>query len=60
MLLTAWATLTSIRLPDMEEPFLDLGDYNFIFVPVMIGILGNLVLMGVGLAVSLLGRLSAK
>ena len=34
----------------MEEPFLDLGDYNFIFVPVMIGILGNLVLMGVGLA----------
>ena len=37
-----------------------IGDYNFIFVPVMIGILGNLVLMGVGLAVSLLGRLSAK
>ena len=60
VLLTGWATLTRIRLPKMEEPFLNLGSYNYTWVPVLIGILANLALVGVGLAVSLLAGRTQK
>ncbi len=60
VLLTGWATLTRIRLPEMEAPFLNLGPYNYTWVPVLIGILANLALVGVGLAVSLLGGSTRK
>lgn len=60
VLLTAWATLTRIRLPDMENPFLNLGAYNFTWTPVLIGILGNLAVLCVGLVVSLVDWDSKK
>ena len=56
VLFTAWATLTSIRLPNMESPLLDLGSCNYTGVPLLIGILGHVVLVSLGLATSFLTK----
>ena len=56
VLFTAWATLTRIRLPNMENPLLDLGFCNYTGVPLLIGILGHVVLVSLGLAASFLLR----
>jgi len=50
---TAWATLTSVALPAMEKPLLDLGSWNYTLEPYLIGILSHLILFGLGYAVSL-------
>ena len=48
LLFTTWATLTSGK-----DPTWNLGSYNFKLHPVMIGVLGHLILLGVGYAASL-------
>ena len=53
---TAWATLTSVTLPAMEGPLLDLGAWNYPYEPYLIGILNHLLLFGVGYLVSLFSR----
>ena len=50
---TAWATLTSVALPAMDGPLLDLGSWNYPYEPYLIGILNHLLLFGVGYGVSL-------
>lgn len=53
VLFTAWATMTSLRLPSMEGPVLDLGALNWAFETSLIGILGHFILFGVGFCASL-------
>ena len=49
LLFTAWATLTN-----NDSQVLDLGRFNYSLSPFLIGVLGHLVLVGVGLAGSVL------
>ena len=50
---TAWATLTSVKLPALNRVLLDLGGFNFALHPFLIGVFNHAILFGVGLAVSL-------
>jgi solute:Na+ symporter, SSS family len=45
---TAWATLTSVKLPAINHVLLDLGALNFPWHPFLIGIINHLVLFVVG------------
>jgi SSS family solute:Na+ symporter len=53
ILFTAWATLTSVRLPALNSVLLDLGPFNYTLHPFLIGILNHLVLLVVGYLASL-------
>ncbi len=50
---TAWATLTSVKLPALNRVLLDLGEFSFALHPFLIGVFNHAILFGVGLAVSL-------
>ena len=60
VLFTCWATLTSVTLPAMQRPLLELGTWNYTLDPFLIGILNHIVMVVVGYAVSLLTRRSAE
>jgi solute:Na+ symporter, SSS family len=45
---TAWATLTSVKLPAINHVLLDLGSFNFPWNPFLIGIINHAVLFVVG------------
>ena len=53
VLFTAWATLTSVKLPALNRALLDLGPFNYPWHPFLIGILNHLILLGVGYLASL-------
>ena len=53
ILFTAWATLTSVRLPALNRVVLDLGAFNYPLHPFLIGIFNHAILFGVGLTASL-------
>ncbi|MEO7298792.1 MAG: sodium/solute symporter [Verrucomicrobiota bacterium] len=56
VLFTAWATLTSVKLPAINRVLLDLGDYNYKLHPFLIGIFNHVVLFVVGYGVSTITR----
>jgi SSS family solute:Na+ symporter len=62
VLFTAWATLTSVKLPALNHVLLDLGPLNYTWHPFLIGIFNHAILFVVGLGVSVLtgGRPSAQ
>lgn len=45
---TAWATLTSVKLPAINHVLLDLGPLNYPLHPFLIGVLNHVILFGVG------------
>ena len=45
---TAWATLTSVKLPALDREVLDLGPLNYPLHPFLIGVFNHAVLFGVG------------
>jgi SSS family solute:Na+ symporter len=49
---TAWATLTSVKLPALDRILLDLGPLNYPLHPFLIGIFNHLIVLGVGYAAS--------
>ncbi len=49
---TAWATLTSVKLPAINHVLLDLGPLNFPWHPFLIGVINHAILFGVGLVAS--------
>jgi SSS family solute:Na+ symporter len=49
---TAWATLTSVKLPAINHVLLDLGPLNFPWHPFLIGVFNHGVLFVVGWAAS--------
>ncbi len=51
---TAWATLTSVKLPALNRVLLDLGPFNYGLHPYLIGVLNHAILFGVGFMASLL------
>jgi SSS family solute:Na+ symporter len=53
VIFTAWATLTSVKLPALKGVLLDLGPFNYPFHPFLIGIFNHVVLFVVGLTASL-------
>ena len=53
VLFTAWATLTSVKLPVLDRVLLDLGPLNFKLHPVLIGVFNHVVVFAVGFAASL-------
>lgn len=56
VLFTAWATLTSVRLPALNRVMLDLGNFNYTLHPFLIGVFNHLILFTVGLVASVLLR----
>jgi solute:Na+ symporter, SSS family len=52
VLFTAWATLTSVKLPALNHVLLDLGPLNYPLHPFLIGVLNHVILFGVGWAAS--------
>ena len=57
ILFTAWATLTSVKLPALDRILLDLGPLNYPLHPFLIGVFNHTILFTVGLGASiLLGR----
>jgi SSS family solute:Na+ symporter len=50
---TAWATLTSVKLPALDRVLLDFGPLNFKLHPVLIGVFNHVVVFVVGFAASL-------
>jgi SSS family solute:Na+ symporter len=53
ILFTAWATLTSIKIPALHDRvLLDLGPLNYPWHPFLIGVFNHVILFVVGLAVS--------
>lgn len=48
VLFTAWATLTSVKLPALNRVLLDLGPLNFPWHPFLIGVLNHGILFSVG------------
>jgi solute:Na+ symporter, SSS family len=48
VIFTAWATLTSVKLPAINHVLLDLGPLNFPWHPFLIGVINHGVLFGVG------------
>ena len=51
---TAWATLTSVRLPALDSVLLDLGPFNYGLHPFLIGIFNHVIVLVVGYGASLL------
>jgi SSS family solute:Na+ symporter len=49
---TAWATVTSVKLPALDRVLLDLGPLNYPLHPFLIGIFNHLIVLGVGYAAS--------
>jgi SSS family solute:Na+ symporter len=52
ILFTAWATLTSVKLPALNRVVLDLGTLNYPLHPFLIGVFNHVILFAVGLAAS--------
>ncbi len=48
VIFTAWATLTSVKLPAFNHVLLDLGPLNFPWHPFLIGVINHIVLFAVG------------
>jgi SSS family solute:Na+ symporter len=48
VLFTAWATLTSVKLPALNRVVLDLGPFNYRLHPFLIGIFNHAILFTVG------------
>ncbi len=53
VLFTAWATLTSVKIPALDRRVLDLGPLNYTLHPFLIGIFSHAILFVVGLGASL-------
>ena len=49
VLFTAWATLTSVKLPVFGRTVLDFGNFNYGWNNKLIGVIGNLIMVIVGL-----------
>ena len=49
---TAWATLTSVKLPALDRVLLDLGPLNYSLHPFLIGVFNHVILFVVGLVAS--------
>ena len=45
---TLWAALTRVEMPNSQSPLLDLGAYNFPWIPMTIGMIGHILVLGVG------------
>jgi len=61
VLFTAWATLTSVKLPALNRVVLDVGRFNYTLHPFLIGVFNHAVLFAVGVAASwLLSRKDAR
>lgn len=54
VLFTAWATLTSVKLPALDRILLDLGPLNYPWHPFLIGVFNHVILLVVGYTVSVL------
>ena len=52
VLFTLWAALTRVEMPNSQSPLLDLGSYNFPWMPMTIGMIGHILVLGVGYAAS--------
>ena len=52
ILFTGWATLTRVNLPGMETALLDLGRFNYMLSPYLIGLFTHFILVGVGMLAS--------
>ena len=52
MLFTLWAALTRVGMPNSQIPLLDPGAYNFPWMPMTIGMIGHVLVLGVGYAAS--------
>jgi len=53
VLFTVWAAMTSVKLPNMDVPLLNLGAFNYTLTPYLIGVFTHMIVVGVGLTVSL-------
>jgi SSS family solute:Na+ symporter len=61
ILFTAWATLTSVRLPVFNRVILDLGRFNYSLHPFLIGIFNHAIVFGIGwIASVILGPTKAE
>ena len=49
---TLWAALTRVEMPNSQSPLLDLGSYNFPWMPMTIGMIGHILVLAVGYAAS--------
>ena len=52
VLFTLWAALTRVEMPNSQSPLLDLGAYNFPWMPMTIGMIGHVLVLAVGYATS--------
>jgi SSS family solute:Na+ symporter len=52
VLFTVWAAATSVKLPSMAAPLLNLGPLNYSLTPYLIGVFTHLIVVGVGLTAS--------
>ena len=52
VLFTLWAALTRVEMPNSQSPLLDLGAYNFPWMPMTIGMIGHVLVLVVGYAAS--------
>jgi len=52
VLFTAWATLTSVKLPALDRILLDLGPLNYPWHPFLIGVFNHVIVLVVGYTVS--------
>ena len=52
VLFTLWAALTRVEMPNSQSPLLDLGPYNFPWMPMTIGMIGHVLVLVVGYAAS--------
>ncbi|MFO1487887.1 MAG: sodium/solute symporter [Verrucomicrobiota bacterium] len=48
ILFTAWATLTSVKLPALNRVLLDLGPFNYRLHPFLIGVINHVIVFVVG------------
>jgi SSS family solute:Na+ symporter len=53
ILFTVWGTLTTDKIPYMEQSMIDLGRFNYPLIPFTIGIFNHIAVIGVGLLGSL-------
>jgi SSS family solute:Na+ symporter len=61
VLFTAWATLTSVKLPALNRVLIDLGPLNYQLHPFLIGVFNHVILFVVGWTASLMiGRKSIR
>ena len=49
MLFTLWAALTRVEMPNSQIPLLDPGAYNFLWMPMTIGMIGHVLVLVSGL-----------